>query len=55
MVEQVCQRCGLSKLKWKGNDGQGYLLAGLVYCCLGCAEDTGCTCLDEPREEDKAT
>ncbi len=48
MVEQVCPGCGLSKLRWQGNDGQGYLYAGLLYCCLGCAEHTGCTCEDEP-------
>jgi hypothetical protein len=51
MVEKVCARCGLSRLEWRGNDGQGYLIAGLEYCCLGCAEDTGCTCRAEPSHE----
>ena len=25
--------------------GEGYTHDGETYCCQGCAEDTGCTCL----------
>ena len=48
MVEKVCAACGRSRLEWQGNDGQGYLVEGREFCCLGCADGTGCTCQNEP-------
>ncbi len=50
MVEKVCANCGMSRLEWRGNNGQGVTVAGQDYCCLGCADGTGCTCQPEQPE-----
>lgn len=42
--ETDCVRCGMAKEDWKGNKGNGVKQEGEMYCCKGCAEDTGCTC-----------
>jgi len=39
-----CAKCGISKGEWRGNNGQGFAMAGQTYCCQGCAIGTGCTC-----------
>lgn len=44
--EQICSGCGLEKKEWQGNRGQGYRQEGDAYCCIGCAEGAGCTCLE---------
>lgn len=36
-----CPGCGMLKNNWPG---EGYTEGGQIYCCQGCAEDTGCTC-----------
>lgn len=41
---ETCPNCGMAREEWRGNGGQGYSVAGLLYCCQGCAENTGCTC-----------
>lgn len=41
---EACPMCGMARDEWRGNGGQGYELGGLIYCCQGCAEGTGCTC-----------
>jgi hypothetical protein len=46
-----CARCGMEKQDWRGNQGRGYPNEGDVYCCKGCAEDTGCTCEGVPEKE----
>lgn len=45
MAEQVCPRCGLPKESWQGDEGEGYEKDGTTYCCQGCAEGSGCTCI----------
>lgn len=37
-----CPGCGMVKNDWPG---EGYTHEGESYCCQGCAEGTGCTCL----------
>ena len=53
----ACPGCGMIKNEWPG---EGYTHENETYCCQGCAEGTGCTCLKvaEPgfsREGQKAT
>lgn len=45
MQEQTCPNCDMPKRDWRGNDGEGYREGGVTYCCRGCAEGSGCTCL----------
>jgi hypothetical protein len=52
-----CPGCGMVKNSWPG---EGYTHEGETYCCQGCAEGTGCTCVavTEPgfsREGQKRT
>jgi hypothetical protein len=39
----ACPGCGMAKNAWPG---EGYTHEGQTYCCQGCAEGTGCTCVD---------
>jgi hypothetical protein len=50
--ERICSRCAMTKEEWSGNHGRGVIEAGEVYCCQGCADDTGCTCDSDRVEED---
>ena len=51
-----CPGCGMIKNSWPG---EGYTFQGQSYCCQGCAEGTGCTCVNVPagfsREGQEAT
>jgi hypothetical protein len=38
----TCPGCGMAKNDWPG---EGYTHEGQSYCCQGCAEGTGCTCV----------
>ena len=38
----ACPRCAMIKNEWPG---EGYTHEGESYCCQGCAEGSGCTCL----------
>ena len=38
----ACPGCGMIKNEWPG---EGYTHDGETYCCQGCAEGTGCTCV----------
>jgi hypothetical protein len=38
----ACPGCAMTKNEWPG---EGYTHEGETYCCQGCAEGTGCTCL----------
>ena len=38
----ACPGCGMKKNEWPG---EGYTHEGQTYCCQGCAEGTGCTCV----------
>jgi hypothetical protein len=40
--QPACPGCAMIKNKWPG---EGYSHEGETYCCQGCAEDTGCTCV----------
>jgi hypothetical protein len=37
-----CPGCAMTKNEWPG---EGYTHEGETYCCQGCAEGTGCTCV----------
>jgi hypothetical protein len=39
----VCPGCGMIKNEWPG---EGYTHEGQTYCCQGCAEGTGCDCVN---------
>lgn len=41
---RLCPGCGRPEPQWRENDGAGYQLGGEVFCCRGCADETGCTC-----------
>jgi hypothetical protein len=43
--EELCPRCELPRSQWADN-GAGFPKTERVYCCRGCAEATGCTCLE---------
>src|SRR5687768_6062061 len=38
----ACPGCAMIKNEWPG---EGYTHEGEIYCCQGCAEGTGCTCV----------
>src|SRR5438045_2477375 len=38
----ACPGCRMIKNEWPG---EGYTHEGETYCCQGCAEGTGCTCI----------
>ena len=38
----ACPGCAMIKNEWPG---EGYTHEGESYCCQGCAEGTGCTCV----------
>ena len=38
----ACPGCHMIKNEWPG---EGYTHNGETYCCQGCAEGTGCTCV----------
>src|SRR4051794_21107540 len=38
----ICPGCGMLKNEWPG---EGYTHEAQTYCCQGCAEGTGCTCV----------
>jgi hypothetical protein len=40
--QPICPECGMPKNEWPG---EGYTHEGQNYCCQGCAEGTGCTCV----------
>lgn len=44
MASETCARCGMPKDQWTANNGQGVQEAGGMYCCAGCANNTGCIC-----------
>jgi hypothetical protein len=43
--QPACPGCGMVKNDWPG---EGYTYEGQSYCCQGCAEGTGCTCVTVP-------
>lgn len=38
-VHTICDRCGMEY------DHAGVTVGSQIFCCLGCANGTGCTCL----------
>ncbi len=38
----ACPGCAMIKNEWPG---EGYTHEGETFCCQGCAEGTGCTCV----------
>lgn len=37
-----CPNCGMERAEW--SEPEGYRKESLLYCCSGCALDTGCVC-----------
>ena len=44
----------MARKDWPAATPNGHLLEGKVYCCRGCAEGPGCTCLEYRVAEDAA-
>jgi hypothetical protein len=44
MAHQQCAGCHMPRNQWQGNGGQGVGQNGQMYCCQGCANNSGCTC-----------
>jgi hypothetical protein len=42
--EDICAGCGAERSAWKGDEGRGYTMDGLKYCCQRCAEGFECSC-----------
>lgn len=54
MAIAQCPRCGMRQHEWQGNGGHGFTADdGALYCCQGCAEQTGCTCRNARTPETK--
>lgn len=47
--EVICARCGMEKAEW--STPEGVAKDNATYCCSGCAENTGCVCGEESRQE----
>jgi hypothetical protein len=43
--QEQCPQCGMTHEFWAANSGRGYRKGDATYCCSGCAEGTGCTCI----------
>ena len=41
-MSDSCPNCGMEPSEW--SEPAGYQKEALVFCCAGCAEDTGCAC-----------
>jgi hypothetical protein len=44
--QPACPGCATIKNEWPG---EGYTHDGETYCCQGCAEGSGCTCVKVPQ------
>jgi hypothetical protein len=44
-IDARCARCRLPRSEW-GENGLGYPKLERQYCCRGCADGVGCTCLE---------
>lgn len=42
--QETCPNCAMERSVWQGNNGRGFQMGDLTYCCQGCATGTGCTC-----------
>lgn len=51
-IQEVCPVCGMARSEWPA---AGVTVNGTNYCCLGCAEGTGCTCPRPVRPAQKQT
>jgi len=41
---EACPRCGMAHDEWPDDGTGGFERDGVVYCCRGCGDGTGCTC-----------
>ena len=41
---EACPRCGMPRDIWPDDSAGGAKKDGVFYCCIGCADDKGCTC-----------
>ena len=46
-----CARCNKPKKEWVE---EGLKVENVEYCCLGCADDTGCTCPNNQYDFDNS-
>lgn len=50
MDNRQCPNCGMEREDWPDDGAGGYLKDGEKYCCRGCGDGTGCTCVAAPAE-----
>jgi hypothetical protein len=43
-VKRICAGCGIHKICWRENNGEGYSKDEEIYCCRDCAEEIECIC-----------
>src|SRR4051812_19519053 len=48
-ADSTCRICGLPKKQWP--DAAGYVKNGEIYCCGGCVEGTGCSCMSDRKKQ----
>ena len=49
-----CPNCRMPRRDWPDESRSGHLFEGKVYCCRGCAEGPGCTCVEYRVAENAA-
>jgi hypothetical protein len=47
-VEETCCQCGMERSHWQ--DKNGYRMDGDRFCCVACAQETGCRCEEALRQ-----
>jgi len=45
MTDKSCPTCGVNLAEARQIGCETYTKEGDLYCCKGCADGTGCTCL----------
>jgi hypothetical protein len=53
MEAPKCVVCAMPKIEWTGNNGEGVTINGESYCCQGCADRSGCTCLEQKNRTER--
>ncbi|HEY3244891.1 MAG TPA: hypothetical protein VGM03_16240 [Phycisphaerae bacterium] len=49
--DEGCPGCGLPRTHWTDNGGAGHRQDWVDYCCRGCCEGIGCTCVAGAESE----
>ena len=55
MDDRACPNCSRPRDQWPDDAAGGYTKDGAVYCCQGCIEGSGCTCIANREQVSAAT